>query len=670
MSGCRGCCYLSARTEAAIEVLNPVLVPVALTCGNEAANGSSGITISYRGRGAGPTTLGEQLKNKTIRLGAAGALTALLAGFAVPAHAASGAPCGPVVDSIKICTTPDGSLYPVLVNPAASGPRPAIGGALLVGNKLTAYDGTWDPADATLTHQWLRNDVPILGATGTTYRLTRADLGKGIRVKTTGTAPGYKATTVQSTKTAAVTNAGGAVPSVSPPATVTIETYGDYLDPNPIVDAYPGRWGARGVAFRYQWLRDGAPVPGATGRSFDLTGWGQAVLSVRITGYAAGYDPASVTSAGMAFSWTTATTPGAVVTGSAGLGSVLTGVDNVPWKGSYGQVLGSEHSYWWLRDGVAIPGATALTYTITAEDQGHTLVLRTNAGYEAYSNRVAVPAAGGVELKQLTNVTKPVLTGDAVTGTPMTATAGTWSEPAENLTVTYNWLSPDGKVSATGPTFTPDMTQLGATVTLLVTASAPGYTTARVKVTTPKPVTTPDPIQTKAPALRGILTVGMELYTYTGDWSFRDSEVKESRQWLRDGAPIAGATGRRYTLVGADFGKKISLRVTSTLDGRTLKIQTVDASAKVAAATMGPATPAIAGTAKVGRVLTVNPGNWTMGTAFKYRWLRNGVPISGATDRTYKIRTVDRDNKISVRVTGSRLGYTTATLTSGAYFAR
>ena len=54
----------------------------------------------------------------------------------------------------------------------------------------------------------------------------------------------------------------------------------------------------------------------------------------------------------------------------------------------------------------------------------------------------------------------------------------------------------------------------------------------------------------------------MELYIYTGDWSFRDSEVKESRQWLRDGAPIAGATGRRYTLVGADFGKKISVKVT------------------------------------------------------------------------------------------------------------
>ena len=105
-----------------------------------------------------------------------------------------------------------------------------------------------------------------------------------------------------------------------------------------------------------------------------------------------------------------------------------------------------------------------------------------------------IPAPRGppkVELKPLTNVTKPVLTGTAVIGTAMTATAGTWSEPAENLTVIYYWQSPDGKVSATGPTFTPDMTQLGTTVTLIATATAPGYTTAWAKVTAPKPVTAP-----------------------------------------------------------------------------------------------------------------------------------------------------------------------------------
>ena len=151
------------------------------------------------------------MKNKAIRRGIAGALTALsltalsLAAVAVPAQASHEwvdppniDTCGLVVDSVRFCTAPDGHQYPVLVNGGAV-PAPAgISGALQVGSTLTVVDGTWDPADAKLTHQWLRNDVPVLGATGPTYLLTAADLGKGIRVKTTATAPSYAKTILQS----------------------------------------------------------------------------------------------------------------------------------------------------------------------------------------------------------------------------------------------------------------------------------------------------------------------------------------------------------------------------------------------------------------------------------------------------------------------------------------
>ena len=633
----------------------------------------------------GSLTLGgEQLKKMAIRLGAAGALSALsLAGFAVPAHAGFVPSCGPIVDSIKLCTGADGSQEPVMVNTPVAGPRPLIGGALLVGNTLTVYDGVWDPSNATLTHQWLRNDVPILGATGTTYRLTRSDLGKGIRVKTTGRAPEHKATTVQSTKTSSVTDAAGAVPTVRA-GYVGFESLGaedgEYWA---VVVAQLGDWGPSGVQFQYQWLRDGSPIPGATAPRFDRTTWGPTgLLSLRVTGYAAGLDPVTVTSAASRGTFTPET-PGAVVTGGTEVGDVLTAVD-LPWFDHTDRNTSdwNEHRFQWTRDGIRIPDANELTYTITAEDQGHTLELvTTSGGPEASSNSVIVPPAAGtvipeppeppkVELKPLTNVTKPVLAGTAVIDTAMTATAGTWSEPAEHLTVIYYWQSPDGKVSATGPTFTPNMTQLGTTVTLIATATAPGYTTAWAKVTAPKPVTAPDPTQTKAPAIRGNATVREKLTVSTGTWSGYAPGLTETRQWLRDGAPIAGATGRDYTLVGGDFGKKITVKVTSTMGGRILKTQTTDATAKVAAAALSSATPTIAGTVKAGTVVTAKPGTWTWGTAFKYRWLRNGDPIYGATASTYKVRTADRDNKITVRVTGSRLGYTTVTQTSGAYIAR
>src|SRR4051812_26735251 len=120
---------------------------------------------------------GGKLNKKTIRLGIAGALAALsLAGLAVPAQAdelshptppAPADPCGPVVDSVKFCTAPDGHQYPVQVSgavvPAKNG-TPGIGGALQVGSTLTAIHRRWDPPGATLTHQWLPHDVPVPGA--------------------------------------------------------------------------------------------------------------------------------------------------------------------------------------------------------------------------------------------------------------------------------------------------------------------------------------------------------------------------------------------------------------------------------------------------------------------------------------------------------------------------
>ena len=94
--------------------------------------------------------------------------------------------------------------------------------------------------------------------------------------------------------------------------------------------------------------------------------------------------------------------------------------------------------------------------------------------------------------------------------------------------------------------------------------------------------------------------------------------------------------------------------------------QTINASARVAGLPLVSATPTIAGTVKAGNVLTVQRGTWTWGTAFTYRWLRNGVAISDATASTYKVRTADKGTKLTVRVTGSRFGYTTVSRTSAA----
>ncbi|MEV6812876.1 family 43 glycosylhydrolase [Micromonospora sp. NPDC051296] len=65
--------------------------------------------------------------------------------------------------------------------------------------------------------------------------------------------------------------------------------------------------------------------------------------------------------------------------------------------------------------------------------------------------------------------------------------------------------------------------------------------------------------------------------------------------------------------------------------------------------------PEIDGAAKVGKVLSATPGEWNQrGLTFEYQWLRDGVPIAGATGRQYAPQVADVGHRLSVQVTATR----------------
>jgi hypothetical protein len=69
---------------------------------------------------------------------------------------------------------------------------------------------------------------------------------------------------------------------------------------------------------------------------------------------------------------------------------------------------------------------------------------------------------------------------------------------------------------------------------------------------------------TAAPTISGTATVRKTLTARTTGWM---PSVTFSYQWLRNGAPIAGATSSRYKLKSADKRKRISVQVTATRSG-------------------------------------------------------------------------------------------------------
>ena len=59
------------------------------------------------------------------------------------------------------------------------------------------------------------------------------------------------------------------------------------------------------------------------------------------------------------------------------------------------------------------------------------------------------------------------------------------------------------------------------------------------------------------------------------------------------------------------------------------------------------------------------PGTWGPApVTLTYRWYREGALISDASAATYKVRTGDAGRTLTVKVTGTKTGYSTASKTS------
>jgi hypothetical protein len=77
--------------------------------------------------------------------------------------------------------------------------------------------------------------------------------------------------------------------------------------------------------------------------------------------------------------------------------------------------------------------------------------------------------------------------------------------------------------------------------------------------------------------------------------------------------------------------------------------------------------PAISGLPKVANRLSASPGKWSPGDAtFSFRWRADGVAIAGATGATFTPTAAQEGQKISVRVTASKLGYPTTSVISAS----
>ena len=259
----------------------------------------------------------------------------------------------------------------------------------------------------------------------------------------------------------------------------------------------------------------------------------------------------------------------------------------------------------------------------------------------------------------------PTVLGKSAIGLNLKAITKSWSEGVETSYKWYvNYEDSESEAVGTDDEFllNADLT-VGDIITLGVVGTLDGYETVE-KFSAPLTVTIGSMKFTTKPTLAadpGFIT-GATITANPGETNVEDAEA--TFEWSRNGVVIADATDAEYTLVGADFNKKISVKVTYALDGYTSASLTVKSPTIKVATLEEVGAPSIT---KTGNVLTAVDGFSTdaPATSVQYIWYRNGRAVTDVKTRTYTLKSKDvRGTKFTVRVVGNYLGYVSTSVLS------
>lgn len=499
-----------------------------------------------------------------------------------------------------------------------------IEGSGQVGTLLVAYDPVWSTEMDETTLQWKRSGLNV-GDGSRSYAVTAGDIGQSISLVVTGRKAGSPDTTSTSN---AISGVRGAAPVASvPPSINGSPQVGQTLtgvDPSWVEDGVS-------VSVR-QWLVNGSLA--GSGSSFVLLPQHLGVpvtFQVRASRGNA-YAEATVTSAPIVAT-TGAPLPNLTpptISGNGVVGSYLTANPGT-WSGGWATTT----SFVWLRDGQIIDGATSSLYLTTAADGGKQISIRVTARQTGFADGTATSSPLFIQALMATSPVQLSAAGTGV-GATLTAIAPTWNQTT--VDTTYQWLR-DGQVmwSATGNSYTVSADDVGKTVTVRATGRKAGFPDATSTSNGIVATRGGAPSVVSPPSVTGTARVGNVLTALPGEWT---DNPTFSFQWLRNGQPIANASGSTYFATAADAAAKLSVKVTAAKAGRE------DGVATSPAVTMGK----LASTTALG----VSPFAVTKRIRAK---LAITVAVSGVLGPTGTLVIKDGKKKLkSLSLTASRKG--------------
>ena len=500
-------------------------------------------------------------------------------------------------------------------NTSATG-APTISGTPQVRETLTADTAGITDEDGLTNvayrYQWIAGGSDINGATSSTYELTSSEQEQTIQVRVTFTDDAENEETLTSEATVEVAAAPNrdatGLPTISGTPQVRETLTADTAD---IADED----GLTNVAYRYQWIAGGSDINGATSSTYELTSSEQGqTIQVRVTFTDDADNEETLTSeATVEIVATVPTAPlGLTVERgdqiqeldaswqppSSNGGSTVTGY-KVQWKEAADR--------WDTQADVSETTETGTTHTITGLTGGLEYAVRviaTNDRGDGLASTEAKGTPGGGVSEQNTESENSAPAGlPTISGTPeaeQTLTADTSAitdgDGLTNVSYGYQWIRNDGNADAdiedaTDSTYKLSDTDVGKTIKVKVsfTDDADNQETLTSAATDEVVAAQASSRGTNLPTISGTAVVDQTLTVSTSDIADEHglTNVSYSYQWIRSGTnadtDIVGQTASTYTLVAADVGNAIKVKVSFGDDANNQETRTSEATATVVA---------------------------------------------------------------------------------------
>ena len=172
------------------------------------------------------------------------------------------------------------------VAPVSNTAAPSLFGTGIVGSALSTTTGSWNGGPTTFTYQWRSDGADVPGATGWTYVVRPEDVGRLIQCHVTAS-NGTSTSSQLSSGVIGRVEAAPPAPPVAPPvalaSTASPTVSGKFVVGKKLTST-TGAWSQNPSSVRYQWLRNGKPIGGATGSTYKLAGKDEGrKVSVQVT---------------------------------------------------------------------------------------------------------------------------------------------------------------------------------------------------------------------------------------------------------------------------------------------------------------------------------------------------------------------------------------------------